>query len=233
MRISLSEVFGPVVQGEGPLIGVPTVFVRTGGCDYRCAWCDTPYAVLPAHAGQWVPTYPQDLFAALQRLTAPLLVTLSGGNPALQPGLGELIDLGLPEGWTFACETQGTVAAEWFGKLQHLILSPKAPSSGEDTDWGKLGGCIVEGPEVSLKVVVADEADYAYAKEVHWRWPDVPMYLQVCNPGGPAGESDTGELLASYRWLAGRVLGDLRGWEVPPRVLPQMHVLAWGSERGR
>ncbi|TIT89813.1 MAG: 7-carboxy-7-deazaguanine synthase QueE, partial [Mesorhizobium sp.] len=36
--IRVSEIFGPTVQGEGVLIGLPTVFIRTGGCDYRCSW---------------------------------------------------------------------------------------------------------------------------------------------------------------------------------------------------
>ena len=36
--IAISEIFGPTIQGEGALIGVPTVFVRTGGCDFRCSW---------------------------------------------------------------------------------------------------------------------------------------------------------------------------------------------------
>ena len=43
--IRISEIFGPTIQGEGALIGQPTVFVRTGGCDYRCAWCDSLHAV--------------------------------------------------------------------------------------------------------------------------------------------------------------------------------------------
>lgn len=42
------EIFGPTVQGEGAEAGVPTHFLRLGGCDYRCAWCDTMYAVDPA-----------------------------------------------------------------------------------------------------------------------------------------------------------------------------------------
>ena len=41
------EVFGPTIQGEGELAGVPTAFVRFGGCDYRCSWCDSLFAVLP------------------------------------------------------------------------------------------------------------------------------------------------------------------------------------------
>jgi len=47
--VRISEIFGPTIQGEGPLIGRPTVFVRTAGCDYRCARCDTLYAVLPEY----------------------------------------------------------------------------------------------------------------------------------------------------------------------------------------
>src|SRR4051812_46730356 len=42
------EIFGPTIQGEGAEAGLPTHFVRFGGCDYRCVWCDTMYAVDPA-----------------------------------------------------------------------------------------------------------------------------------------------------------------------------------------
>src|SRR5215469_8996968 len=42
------EIFGPVLQGEGRMIGAQTLFVRTGYCDHRCRWCDTLYAVEPA-----------------------------------------------------------------------------------------------------------------------------------------------------------------------------------------
>src|SRR5258707_1130477 len=78
----ISECFR-TIQGEGQLIGRPTVFVRTGGCDYRCARCDTLYAVLPEHRGEWTPMSPAEVFAEVEHLTEhrPILVTLSGGNP--------------------------------------------------------------------------------------------------------------------------------------------------------
>ena len=62
-RIRISEIFGPTIQGEGPLVGRPTVFVRTGGCDYRCTWCDTLYAVLPEYHDEWTPMTPAAIMA--------------------------------------------------------------------------------------------------------------------------------------------------------------------------
>jgi 7-carboxy-7-deazaguanine synthase len=80
----IAEIFGPTIQGEGVHAGYPCHFVRFGGCDYRCRWCDSPHAVLP------------ELVAALPKMTAeqicnrvrslpghPKWVVLSGGNPAL------------------------------------------------------------------------------------------------------------------------------------------------------
>ena len=40
--MKIAEIFYSI-QGEGTLVGVPSVFVRTSGCNLRCTWCDTPY----------------------------------------------------------------------------------------------------------------------------------------------------------------------------------------------
>ena len=141
--IRVSEIFGPTVQGEGLLIGRPTVFVRTGGCDFRCSWCDTLYAVLPEYHDEWRPMSPEAIMAEVARLSGgrPVLVTLSGGNPALQP-LAPLIALGHAAGYRFAMETQGSVAQPWFADLDWLVLSPKPPSSGMTMDWRSFDECL-------------------------------------------------------------------------------------------
>src|SRR5947209_7598941 len=101
MTIPVVEVFGPTIQGEGPVAGRPTVFVRTGGCDYRCSWCDSLHAVLPAHRKQWIKMDWRQVLQAIQaKSPPPMMVTLSGGNPAMHDDLGDVIDYGHEEGYT-------------------------------------------------------------------------------------------------------------------------------------
>ena len=72
----ISEIFHSV-QGEGELVGVPSVFVRTSGCNLRCAWCDTPYA-------SWHPEGEQmTLDEVVARVSAfpAKHVVLTGGEP--------------------------------------------------------------------------------------------------------------------------------------------------------
>lgn len=237
-RIAISEIFGPTIQGEGALIGVPTVFVRTGGCDFRCQWCDTLYAVEPRFKADWALMPAEDVMADIRRLSGerPLLVTLSGGNPALQP-LTTLIQLGQKLGYTFAIETQGSKAQPWFRLLDHLTLSPKPPSSGMSFNASRFAECLAAAgahTQLSLKLVISDEADYQWARAFAADYPQLPLTLQPCNlspatPEQPELDTDIAALNARLRWLVDKVTADR--W-FNARVLPQLHVLIWNNERG-
>lgn len=235
--IRVSEIFGPTAQGEGMLIGKPTVFVRTGGCDYHfCSWCDSLYAVLPEYKSTWKPLTAEQIFREVEQLSGktPILVTLSGGNPAMQP-LEELIDLGHAAGYTFAIETQGSIPQEWFSKLDHLTFSPKPPSSKQITRWDRLDRCLALARQpghqgtLCLKIVIFDDDDYAYARTVAARYQDVPLYLQVGNENGQTRELDTAPLLSRLDWLIQKTIQDK--WYAVS-ILPQLHVLLWGNTRG-
>ncbi|MBU9698840.1 7-carboxy-7-deazaguanine synthase QueE [Rhodobacteraceae bacterium HSP-20] len=237
-EIRVSEIFGPTIQGEGALIGQPTVFVRTGGCDYRCVWCDSLHAVDRRFRADWLPMGPGAVLDRVRALSGglPVMVSLSGGNPAIQP-LGGLIAAGKAEGYRFALETQGSVARDWFADLDLLVLSPKPPSSAMETDWEALRACVEAagpGPRVVLKFVVFDEADYTYARAAAARFPALPVYLQPGNhtPPGPQDDNariDINGILQRLRWLVDRVVAD--HW-FAAHVLPQLHVLIWGNKRG-
>ncbi len=236
--IRVSEIFGPTIQGEGVLIGQPTVFVRTGGCDYRCSWCDTLHAVDSEYREEWRPMAVDDVWSAVVRLSGgvPLTVSLSGGNPAIQP-LGPLIARGRGDGYRFALETQGSIARDWFADLDTLVLSPKPPSSGMETDFAKLDDCVAMAaghPTTVLKFVVFDDRDYAYARDVARRYPSLPVYLQPGNHTPPPPEDDSATvdiegLMNRMLWLVDKVTDD-RWFDA--RVLPQLHVLLWGNRRG-
>lgn len=233
-RLRIAEIFGPTIQGEGALIGEPTVFVRAGGCDYRCVWCDSMHAVDSAYRATWAPMTTAGIWAEIRRLSGdqPVTVSISGGNPAIQD-FGPLIETGRDAGYRFACETQGSVARDWFSRLDTLVLSPKPPSSGEVPDWDAFAACVYAGQgarQIILKIVVFDDADYRWAREVAERHPLLPLYLQ---PGNPDSDPDAPVPAQSVAdrllWLVGKVTEDR--W-FRPRVLPQLHVLLWGNRRG-
>ncbi|MFA1677532.1 7-carboxy-7-deazaguanine synthase QueE [Rhizobium mongolense] len=237
-EIRVSEIFGPTIQGEGILIGLPTVFVRTGGCDYRCSWCDTLHAVDSEYRDQWRAMSVDDIWQEVLRLSGnkPLTVSLSGGNPAIQP-LGPLIERGHSEGFRFALESQGSIAKDWFADLDVLVLSPKPPSSGMETDWCAFEACLkmaAEKPQLALKIVVFDDRDYLFARTAAARYPTLPVYLQPGNHTPPPlvdedASVDIDGIMDRMLWLIDKVTED-RWFEA--RVLPQLHVLLWGNKRG-
>ncbi len=236
--IRISEIFGPTIQGEGALIGQPTVFLRTGGCDYRCSWCDTLHAVDSEYRHDWKPMQADEIFEQIKTLSGekPIMVSLSGGNPAIQP-LAPLITIGKADGYKFALETQGSIAQDWFAMLDVLTLSPKPPSSGEKTDWQKFDACLKaadQKPETAMKIVVMDDTDYAYARDTASRYPHLPLYLQPGNHTPPPADDDDAQIdingiMDRMLWLVDKVAADQ--WH-NVHVLPQLHVLLWGNKRG-
>ncbi|ANB60462.1 7-carboxy-7-deazaguanine synthase QueE [Anoxybacteroides amylolyticum] len=240
MKIPVLEIFGPTIQGEGMVIGQKTMFVRTAGCDYRCHWCDSAFTWDGSAKAEIMQMTAEDIWRELTVLGGNRFshVTISGGNPALLKGLDELITLLKGKGIRIALETQGSCWQEWFYAIDDLTISPKPPSSGMETDFAVLDDIIEKlvkagrKENVSLKVVVFDDADFAYATYVHKRYPLIPFYLQVGNEG--VRETDDGtlraKLLHQLEWLVEKVVQSSDMNDV--RVLPQLHTLLWGNKRG-
>jgi len=132
----IAEIFYSL-QGEGALIGVPSVFVRTSGCNLRCAWCDTPYA-------SWNPEGTQmrveQIVAAVQSYPLARHVVLTGGEPMVAKDIRLLANEIKTLGHHITIETAATVAPQGIA-CDLASLSPKllnsAPDAQEHGAWRK------------------------------------------------------------------------------------------------
>ena len=121
--MKISELFFSI-QGEGELTGVPSVFVRTSGCNLRCRWCDTKYA-------SWKPEGENvtinDLLNKVCSYPARHVV-ISGGEPMIAKGIEELVHLLKESGKHITIETAGTISPNGI-QCDLASLSPKLSDS--------------------------------------------------------------------------------------------------------
>lgn len=252
----VAEIFGPTLQGEGVDQGVAAHFVRFGGCDYKCGWCDTPHAVLPDEVKQLGRMKSGEIVTELEKLPvkAPWVI-LTGGNPALHD-LEHLVNALHAAGFLVAVETQGSRWREWLRKCDRVCVSPKPPSSGMDTQKHKddLGRFLQEGllakadeekpyEWMFLKVVIFNEDDLDYAEKIRNQLSSCLLYLSAGNDAGRTVGNPTRtdhrsseevklDLLDKAEWLVNEVLK--RPTLTVPDVIiqAQFHVLIWGNELG-
>jgi len=124
----ISEIFHSI-QGEGMLLGVPSVFVRTAGCNLRCRWCDTPYA-------SW---HPEGDDMSIDSIIGRVKgydsrhVVLTGGEPMVAAGIHELADALHAEGMHITIETAATIPPEGIA-CDLASLSPKLANSSPGSD---------------------------------------------------------------------------------------------------
>ena len=239
-KIPVMEIFGPTIQGEGAVIGQKTMFVRTAGCDYSCSWCDSSFTWDGSGKEQITMMTAEEIWAELKRLGGDgfSFVTISGGNPALLKNLDELIALFKENEVTIGIETQGSRWQDWFYDIDELTISPKPPSSKMVTNFEILDNILVNlknnqnEQNVSLKVVIFNDEDYQFAKQVHQRYPDFPFFFQVGNDDITTMDNAhlISKLLQKYEWLINKVISDDDVKDA--KVLPQLHTYIWGNKRG-
>lgn len=132
----ISELFYSV-QGEGLLAGVPSVFVRTSGCNLRCRWCDTPYASSEPEGEQQTV---EEIVARVREYPARHVV-LTGGEPMLAKGIEDLARTLKEADYHITIETAGTIEPDGIA-CDLASLSPKLADSTPDAEqfgegWSK------------------------------------------------------------------------------------------------
>ena len=132
----ISEIFYSI-QGEGELTGVPSVFVRTSGCNLRCAWCDTPYA---SWNPEGEPRAVDEIVAEVQSHATARHVVLTGGEPMIAKEIHALASAIRKTDRHITIETAATVKPDGIA-CDLASLSPKllnsAPDALEHGAWRK------------------------------------------------------------------------------------------------
>ena len=217
------------IQGEGKLMGVPSVFVRASGCNLRCVWCDTPYA-------SWDPQGDDvsvaDIVRQVQAHPARHVV-ITGGEPLIMPDITELCEALAAADYHITVETAATVFKPL--KLDLASLSPKlANSTPIHRDGGRLAqmheqrrlnipviqSFIDTAPAFQLKFVVAETSDMHEIEQLlsqlrGWRPEDVLLM--------PEG-TDAATLAGRAPWIA-RICK-----EKSYRYCPRLHIHLYGNK---
>ena len=209
--IKINEIFYSI-QGEGIQMGIPTVFVRTQGCNLDCSWCDTIYA-MDFKNGKDMKI--SEIVKKVKRYSTKY-VCVTGGEPLLQENVKFLISRLLKIGYNVSLETNGSVTLSGLPKNLFVSMDVKCPSSKMEKRMDFRNIKLLKKMD-QLKFVINDKKDYEYAKSI------IKKHKPGCN------------VVFMPVWginvkkLAANVLKD--GLNV--RVLIQLHKLIWGDKRGK
>ncbi|HEY5532654.1 MAG TPA: 7-carboxy-7-deazaguanine synthase QueE [Candidatus Anoxymicrobiaceae bacterium] len=179
-RGNIEEIFDSV-QGEGPLLGCRQIFVRLGGCNLACLYCDTPQARRPAAtcrvetiAGtgrcDFIPNTMsvEDVTGVVGRLriTGHHSMAITGGEPLIQADfLRELLPALKAEGFTNYLETNGTFPDELAGVVEHVeyvCADIKIPSCTGEPERFEVNLEFLKACDVAnlfVKIVVTEEVE--------------------------------------------------------------------------
>jgi 7-carboxy-7-deazaguanine synthase len=208
--LTINEIFYSI-QGESSRAGRPCVFVRLTACDLRCAWCDTPYSF---HEG--AKRSVDDVVAEVAGYGCPL-VEVTGGEPLLQDDVYPLMDALMARGLTVLLETGGHRSIARVPRDVIKIVDVKCPGSGEveKNDWANLDAL---APHDEVKFVIADRADYEYARE-------------VMNRNALASRTAAVLLSPVHGVLEPRTLSEwMLADRLPARLQLQLHKFIWTPE---
>ncbi|HUO08975.1 MAG TPA: 7-carboxy-7-deazaguanine synthase QueE [Phycisphaerae bacterium] len=250
MRIA--EIFYSV-QGEGKLTGVPSVFVRTSGCNLRCTWCDTPYA-------SW---NPEGADLSVEQIVAEVekypteYVVLTGGEPMMFKELVPLIGALKGKGKHVTVETAGTLWLEELtgggaGSIDLASVSPKLSNSTPTEREGGRFAAAHERQRINLAVLRmfaggGGGGSHGAVKECQWKFvlsspgdlSEIEELVRQVNEGLAAGHRiRPADVLLMPEGTDGATLSERSRWiaeickEKGYRLSPRLHVYLWGNKKG-
>lgn len=217
MKYRVNEIFYSI-QGEGPYMGVPTVFIRFAGCNLTCSWCDTEYAREDGEER----TIEEIIQLVEQEPECD--VCLTGGEPLLQKNLEQLAKMLLKGGHRLLLETNGSISVKNFikatGNRKNIIISMdvKTPSSREENSFLEENLELLENQDV-LKFIVADRFDMNFTK-MFLENKHIKCHVLV-QPMGKADRAKIVEMFLGVKWPEG----------LDVRFGLQIHKIIWNAEK--
>lgn len=227
MRIS--EIFYSI-QGEGRLCGMPSVFIRTTGCNLRCVWCDTPYTSWHPEGKSWTIA---KIIGEIEQYPSRYVV-ITGGEPFLAPKIAELTRELKRNGAHITIETAATVFKPVACDL--ISLSPKLANS---TPWKRENGKFarlhdqqrlnfpviqkfLDGYDYQIKFVVERKRDFEEIGEVLDQLKNVDPARVSIMPQGTTKK----ELREKAGWIVKECKQHGYGFS------PRLHIELFGNRRG-
>lgn len=226
--MKIAELFYSI-QGEGMLVGVPSVFIRTSGCNLRCQWCDTPYT-------SWSPEG-RDLtigeIAEYVHEHSTGFVVITGGEPMIAPEIVALAAELSRSGQHITVETAGTVYAAVACDL--MSISPKLANS---TPWEREDGRWANQHErlrIQFEVLRRLMGEYAYQLKFVVASPeDMPEVRALVTELN----ADRSRVVLMPEGTAVKTLRERAHWlaEICKkegfRLTPRLHIELYGDRRG-
>ena len=222
--MKIAEIFYSI-QGEGQLAGVPSVFVRSSGCNLRCSWCDTPYT-------SWRPEGDEmpvaEIVDRVKDFHARHAV-ITGGEPMIARGVEELTRLLREAGMHITIETAGTVFAAVDCDL--MSISPKLKNSTPEGEWARQHDRLRIRIDVLRQLM--DRCDYQL-KFVVSRPEDMEEILDIVS----RTQADAGNVILMPEGVDPARLREKAVWIAELckaqgfRYGPRLHVDIWGDRRG-
>jgi len=219
--MKIAEIFYSI-QGEGSLAGVPSVFIRTSGCNLRCRWCDTPYT-------SWAPEgreMPVAKIVQQARSFGASHAVVTGGEPML---FDETVELTRELGMHVTIETAGTIYKAV--KCDLMSISPKLANSTPEGSFQAQHERLRYQPEILKKLM----ADYDYQLKFVVASPeDLAEISRMLDQTG----ADRGRVLLMPEGTDVETLRSRAGWiaEICKsegfRYSPRLHIDLWGNRRG-
>ena len=192
-------------------MGIPSIFLRTTGCNLRCSFCDTSYA------------YEEGTEMTIQEIIKKIKIypskhmCVTGGEPLLQKDLPKLINILLQKKYNICLETNGSISVKKLSGKNSLMISLdiKCPSSGMH-DQMHLKNISYLSKKDQLKFIMKNKKDFDYAKKIMKKYkPSCTVFFQPVWGTNP-------EKLAS--WILKDTLN--------VRLGLQLHKIVWGTKKG-